>query len=88
MQTSRSRAWRRHQRARLVARRAGSAPPPKKSPGHFSKVRPIPCYGKPYPAEKRWKDMYIRATKLVRAKQLGFTYPRRAETVGEYSIRL
>ncbi len=29
-----------------------------------------------WPREKRWKDMYIRSTKLARAKQLGFDYPR------------
>jgi hypothetical protein len=31
------------------------------------------------PREKRWKDMYIRSTKVVRAKQLGFDYPRTTE---------
>ena len=69
-------------------KRADAANSPKKAPGHYSKVRPVPCYGKLYPAEKRWKDMYVRATKLIRAKKLGFPYPRRAETIGEYSIRL
>ncbi len=88
MQDRRSRAWRRHQRARHVAKRANSAPFRRKSPGHFSKARPIPCYGKLYSDEKRWKDMYTRAAKLIRAKQLGFPYPRRAETIGEYSVRV
>lgn len=32
-----------------------------------------------WPREKRWKDMYIRSTKLARAKQLGFDYPRITE---------
>jgi predicted protein tyrosine phosphatase len=32
-----------------------------------------------WPREKRWKDMYIRSTKVVRAKQLGFDYPRTTE---------
>jgi predicted protein tyrosine phosphatase len=31
------------------------------------------------PREKRWKDMYIRSRKVVRAKQLGFDYPRTTE---------
>ncbi len=29
--------------------------------------------------EKRWKEMYLRSEKLVRAQQLGFDYPRVSE---------
>jgi predicted protein tyrosine phosphatase len=29
--------------------------------------------------EKRWKDLYIRSTKLARAQQLGYDYPRISE---------
>lgn len=88
MKTRRDRAWRRSQRACRSARRANSARPPVKSTGHFSKIRPVPCYGKTYPAEKCWKQMYLRSAKLVRAKKLGFVYPRRVEVAGEHSFRL
>ncbi|WP_202413471.1 low molecular weight protein tyrosine phosphatase family protein [Duganella sp. CY15W] len=30
--------------------------------------------------EKNWKELYIRSTKLARAKQLGIDYPRISET--------
>lgn len=33
-----------------------------------------------WPREKRWKDMYIRSTKVSRAQQLGFDYPRTLDT--------
>ena len=88
MPIQRSRAWRRHQRARHVANRADTAPTQKKPAGHYSKVRPTPRYGKAWPAEKYWKHLYLRSEKLIRARQLGFPYPRRAEMVGELTVRL
>lgn len=88
MKTKRDRAWRRSQRVCHSAKRSSSAQPPVKLIGHFSKVRPLPYYGKLCPAEKRWKQVYSRSEKLVRAKKLGFVYPRRVDMDGEHSFRL
>lgn len=88
MKTCRSRAWRRQQRARCISARLTLGHSGDKPAGFFSKSRPMQKDSESFWREKNWKQMYIRSTKLARAKQLGFHYPRRFEEYGEHSIRL
>lgn len=82
MYTERTRAWRRSQRARIIAVRAHRRRPRVRSRsggGYFAKDHGRPWFRSRYWfKEKKWQLIYLRSCKLERAKQLGMPYPRRS----------
>jgi predicted protein tyrosine phosphatase len=82
MHEKRTRAWRRSQRARIIAARAerrGSRARLRTGGGYFAKERGLPWYRPRYWfKEKKWQLIYLRSCKLARARQLGQPYPRRS----------
>lgn len=83
MNTERTRAWRRAQRARIIDSRADrqrSRARARAGGGYLAKEHGWPWFRSRWSRfkAKKWRLVYLRSCKLARARQLGLPYPRRS----------